>query len=92
MIISILIAWTILISYYLMQNQIKKFFCKLFRHSQLTIIEEYSRTEKQELSVGCGQTLVYIPVIKSKINCKWRCKRCGSIGVGVVEQLRHEEK
>lgn len=64
----------------------KRLICAFFGHTNLDIIEEYTRIERREDTVILGRMLP--PRIKATICGKFRCSRCKTVVTGSGLQYR----
>lgn len=63
-------------------------FCRLFGHSAVDIIDEYSRVETLRPYLNVGRRLIPAQHIHADIEGKFKCKRCGHIFTG----KRHKKR
>lgn len=66
----------------------RKLLCALVGHSELDVVEEYNRIEKQENGIDFGKGCLCAPRIRATIWGKFRCSRCQTVITGHGLQYR----
>lgn len=72
----------------LISHKINKINCSLFGHTEIKLIEKYNEWDIEKnyhIDRSDGRVIGFtVPHIERKVFCKFRCRKCGIVGIGMI--------